>query len=317
MQPTSNEPGRDAAASEYGQATLKTLLKVVRAWAPLNVAMTATSRFALRLLGRQNEFLIKHLPRVGTVRDRLPNGRTLTLWSRGDDWVANQVYWRGWAGYEPGSSALFFRLATRSRVTLDIGAHVGFYALLAGHANPAGTVVAFEPLPFVLGRLRRNVLLNGLGNVECVGAAVGSAAGSADFYHAAVDVPCSSSLSYDFMRPTVGLARSPVRVVALDEFLAERGLCDVGLIKIDTETTEADVFRGARNLLAQARPLILCEVLPGHGVEEPLQALLGPLGYSFYLLHPDGPQPRSRIVADPVWLNYLFAPLGPDEVARL
>jgi FkbM family methyltransferase len=42
---------------------------------------------------------------------------------------------------------LFWRLACKARVTLDIGAHVGYYSVLAGMANPAGTVFAFEPLP--------------------------------------------------------------------------------------------------------------------------------------------------------------------------
>jgi hypothetical protein len=80
--------------------------------------------------------MIKHLHRFGIVRSRLPHGRTLRLWSRGDDWIANQVHWRGWDGYEPETLPLFFRLAATARVTLDVGAHVGFFTLLAGHANP-------------------------------------------------------------------------------------------------------------------------------------------------------------------------------------
>lgn len=89
---------------------------------------------------------MRHLHRLGRVATRLPDGRVLRLWSQADDWVSNQVFWRGWQGYEPETTPLFYRLARRAHVTLDVGAHVGFFSLLAGHANAAGRVFAFEPL---------------------------------------------------------------------------------------------------------------------------------------------------------------------------
>jgi hypothetical protein len=42
------------------------------------------------------EFFIKHLHRIDLVEAKLPNGRILKLKSKGDDWVSNQVFWRGW-----------------------------------------------------------------------------------------------------------------------------------------------------------------------------------------------------------------------------
>jgi len=59
----------------------------------------------------------------------------------------------------------WFHLAARAGIVLDVGAHVGFYALLAAHANPKGRVFAFEPHPSVYGRLIRNLSLNGVENV--------------------------------------------------------------------------------------------------------------------------------------------------------
>jgi hypothetical protein len=60
--------------------------------------------------------------RVGHAAAQLPNGRTVHLWSRGDDWVSNQVFWRRWAGYEPETSPIFFRAAQRAAATIDVGA---------------------------------------------------------------------------------------------------------------------------------------------------------------------------------------------------
>ncbi len=61
---------------------------------------TSMTRAALSAVGANSELVVKHLHRVGTVRRILPNGRALVLGSHGDDWISNQVYWRGWAGYE-------------------------------------------------------------------------------------------------------------------------------------------------------------------------------------------------------------------------
>lgn len=268
-------------------------------------------------LGRHSELVIKHLHRVGRVQRKLPNGRTLKLWSRADDWVSNQVYWRGWEGYEPETVPLFFRLAARARVTFDVGAYVGYYSLLAAHANPAGRVYAFEPLLPVYERLRHNVALNGLTNVQCIASAVGAEDGTADFYSTATEMPCSSSLSYAFMRSAQRVSRIQVSVLTLDRFICEQQLGRVDLIKIDTESTEPQVLRGLANTLERDRPLIICEVLQGRGSERPLEELLAPLGYRFYLLTPDGPKVRERIKGHPEWLNYLFATLDPMEASKI
>src|SRR5689334_14287435 len=114
----------------------KGALKRLRVSQPLNYLLTSTARGLLRAVGWRSEFLIKHLHRAGIAECRLPNGRKLKLWSRGDDWVSTQIFWRGLEGYEPETAQLFLRLAADSSVTLDIGAYVGFYTLLAAQANP-------------------------------------------------------------------------------------------------------------------------------------------------------------------------------------
>jgi FkbM family methyltransferase len=241
----------------------------------------------------------------------------LRLWSRGDDWISNQVFWRGWAAHERETANVFFQLAKEAQATIDIGAYVGYYSLLAAHANRFGRVVAVEPLPAIYARLLRHVKLNTLSNVECLMAAAGAREGSADFYHQAHGVPTSSSLSREFMAGVADLKATKVPVVTIDGLVRDRGLTRVDLVKIDTESTEPDVLEGMREVLARDRPWIVCEVLKGRGAEERLAPLLEPHGYRFYLLTPEGPVPRSRIEGDPVWLNYLFAarPLPALEAA--
>lgn len=292
-------------------------LKSLRASQPFNRVATSAVHGLLSATGLHSEAAVKHLHRVGPVRRRLPNGRTLCLWSRADDWVSNQIYWRGWDGYEPESVPLFFRLAARARVVFDVGAYVGFFSLLAAHANADGRVYAFEPLADAYCRLLKNAALNELKNIECIASAVGEIDGVADFYHVAGDMPCSSSLSFDFMQTAGDVRSSTVPVITLDRFVRENGLSRVDLVKIDTESTEPQVLRGMIETLRRDRPAILCEVLRGRGSETQLAEILRPLGYRFYHLTPDGPVPRDQVEGHPDWLNYLFTTLAADDLGRL
>ena len=137
------------------------------------------------------------------------------------------------------------------------------------------------------------------------------------FFHTTSSMPCSSSLSFEFMRPAGELRSTTVPLTTLDRFVRENGLDRVDLVKIDTETTEPQVLRGMNETIRRHKPFIVCEVLKGRGSEQPVEELVRSFGYRSYLLTPDGPVACNRIEGHPEWLNYLFTDLGPAEVARL
>lgn len=277
----------------------------------MNSPVTATLRAALPERARNQPFVSRYLPRAGAVEAKLPSGRVLRMWSRGDDDIASPIFWRGWAGHEPETAMWFWERAASAEVTLDIGAHVGYFTLLASLANSSGRVYAFEPLVRVRERLIHNVALNGLENVTCLPLAIGSKEGMATFFHVDHGMPSSSSLSGEFMRSIVDdgrLATSEVEVTTVDRFVDEHGLRgSVGLVKVDTENTEDDVFRGMTETLAYDRPAIVCEVLKA-STGEALEAILGPLGYRFLLLTKHGRLERDRIRPHEGWRNFAFLP---------
>lgn len=292
-------------------------LKRLRALPSVNAPLTYGVRGILRLLRTHSEFAVKHLPHVGRTRMELPNGRMAWLSSRGDDWVSNQVFWRGWDGYETEVSRIFWRLAAQARVTLDVGAHVGYYTVLAAMANPGGTVYALEPLPAVFERLMRNVAINGLQNVVAVRRAAGAVDSEADFFHVPGIIPCSSSLSEDFMRGTPAVEKVRVEVTRVDTLATEHDLQTVDLVKLDTETTEPEVLAGMVDVLHNWRPDIICEVLRDADTRA-LATALRPLGYSFYHLTDRGLEHREQLIWHPRWLNYLFttSEVPPVELSR-
>ena len=291
----------------------------MRASQPFNNLATATLRGLFSVVGQQPEFLIKHLPRTGITAVRLPNERVLQIEADGEEWIPTQLFWRGWQGYEPETASLFYRLGQTARTVLDVGAHAGFYSLLAGLANPRAEIFAFEPLPRVFKRLERNVELNKLENVRCFRLAAGASDGVFEFYFPEQAQPISSSLRSDKLVatfPADSIKHVPVTVTTLDRFVAEHEVSHVDLIKLDTERTEHDVLAGARAILAREKPTIICEVWPDAGNQKQLESILRPLGYRFYQLLPEGPTEQSEIVGSENFLNYLFT-ARPYEIGQV
>src|SRR5712692_4691633 len=137
-------------ATRATAAVLVELIRRARVLPVLNPLVTSMVRRCVSLIGASPEFAALHLPRVGEVGVQLPNGRSMRMWTNGDDFIANQVFWYGPFGYEPETSRLFFDIARTARTTLDVGSNVGYYALLAALANPAGQVIALEPMPSIV-----------------------------------------------------------------------------------------------------------------------------------------------------------------------
>ena len=296
--------------------SIKRTLKRARASQPLNRLVTSALKGLFDATGWRSEFVIKHLPRTGVMRVALPGGRALKLAASGEDWIPTQLFWRGWLGYEPEVTPLFHRLAERADAVFDVGAHVGFFSLLAGVANPAARVFAFEPLARIFTRLEQNIALNKLTNVRALCVAVGERAGTQEFYFPEADAPVASSLRGDLLLaslPAGSVQHLPVPVVTLDQVVAEHKVARVSLIKLDTERTEHEVLAGGRQLLARDQPDIFCEVWPDADNARQLADLLRPLGYRFFQLTAAGAQERTEIAGSTHDLNYLFT-TRPEEI---
>ena len=286
---------------------IKQTLKNVRDFIPINHLVTASFKYSFGLRGKAPEVITKYIPRAGSFSVKLPNGKNLKLWSKADECVTNLVYWHGWDAHEPETSRLFFQMAQEAKVIFDIGAHIGYYALLAAKAQPQAQVFAFEPLPIVFERLKHNLALNNLNNVQAFDFAAGTHGHIADFYHVPQGIPSSSGLSFEFhSRTGVEITATKVRVIALDDFIEEQKLTRLDLIKMDTEETEPDVLNGMLVSLKKFRPKIICEVLKKENPE--LEKVFSNLNYRYYRLTTDGPVEQTQISAVGLRDNFLFLP---------
>ncbi|MGI9456425.1 MAG: FkbM family methyltransferase [Aeoliella sp.] len=174
--------------------------------------------------------------------------------------------------YGENEAATFQRLLKAGDVVLDIGAHVGYFTLLAARlVGSSGKVFAFEPLPLNLAYLNRHVLANRLTNVEVLPVAVGRNAGQLSFDSA-------GGTGRGRLGDDGRTGELQVEVVSLDDMHDQGRLPGPNLIKMDVEGVEVEALHGASRLLAQYRPNILLSV-HGEAAKRESETFLRQLGY--------------------------------------
>jgi FkbM family methyltransferase len=155
------------------------------------------------------------------------------------------------ADYEPETFRFFRANIHPGNTVLDIGGHIGLFAVVAARlVGEGGKVYSFEPTPFTRGVLQEVVELNGCGRiVEIRGEAVSSQRGEATFFDTGNAISNANSL----VKTDLSKAEIRVPMISVDEFAAERGL-KIDCLKIDVEGAELDVLRGARSTFLNDRP---------------------------------------------------------------
>jgi FkbM family methyltransferase len=222
----------------------------------------------LRSLGRS----ILRLPGAGAVLRRFmnqvsPRGRRVWfqiragaaqgLWLRVEPYLEER-YLSGCP--EPSVQNEMLRHLGSGGCFYDVGAHIGFYSLLAARlVGGGGHVVAFEPDPANVAVLQENVLRNDVSHVDVIAAAVWSHGGVVKFRR--TEHPEMSSRRGAVLAPNgnrFGPGLIEVEAVTLDTFAENHRLPTV--IKIDVEGAEVEVLTGAQQLVSQTRPILIVEV---------------------------------------------------------
>jgi FkbM family methyltransferase len=170
-----------------------------------------------------------------------------------------------WLGtYEPELQAAVADAVRPGMIVYDLGANVGYVSLLtARRLGTHGRILAFEPLPANLERLRENVQLNSLRDqVQVIPLAVAARTGRARFLvHASGGM---GKVEGSAGRNGAYTEAIEVETVRLDDFVFGRGNPAPDLIKMDMEGGEVLAFPGMRRVLRRVRPLLLLEL---HGPE--------------------------------------------------
>jgi FkbM family methyltransferase len=234
------------------------------------------------LIGKALRLPLKLIP--GRTRMPIVQGRL-----RGKRWIVgsstNHGFWLGTREYE--QRRVFEDTVTEGSTVYDVGAHAGFYSMLAHViSGPRGKVIAFEPLPSNLNYLREHLRINGMEDVDVIEAAVSDKEGESLF---AVGLG-----SFDGRLAAGG--NLSVRTVTLDDLLESGRIPPPDFIKMDVEGGELAALKGSFSLLKKYHPTLF---LATHGpaVHQQCLKLLEDLDYNLFFTDGKDRSTSSEVLA--------------------
>ena len=197
-----------------------------------------------------------------------------------EPWVAS--YWLG--THEPEVQTILPQIVRPGMVVYDIGSHIEYFALMFSHlAGHDGRVFAFEPDDANLARVRRNIDLNDVENIIPVHAALPDRCGTAWLVHGGF----SGAHRVGEKQGQPSPSGAEVAILTVDSFAKGEPRRFPHLLKIDVEGAEGKVLLGARDVLHEHRPLVVCEIHKRSSGEE-TGAVLRSCGYVVYEITSEG-----------------------------
>ncbi len=189
----------------------------------------------------------------------LPGGGVpLSITGSTDDFGVIGAIERAGGRYEPHVMQVLSELVHTTDVCIDIGANIGVLTLLFARLAPEGRVYAFEPGDTSFAYLSRNVADADAANVDAAQLGVYDRTGALTLQVS----PSHPGGAYISQTDAHESASESVPVTRLDDWVADRDLAHVDVIKLDIEGAELRVLDGARATLERFRPVLVVECNP-------------------------------------------------------
>lgn len=184
--------------------------------------------------------------------------------------VSMRLYRDGY--FEEGLTRMFLEHVKLGMVVFDIGAHFGYYTLLASKlVQEHGHVHSFEPTSSSFKVLQRNA--GDKKNVTLHNCAVYSACKKLIMYDYGIEYSAFNSMYQARLQKKILHTLRPkehvVNAITIDEFVQNNHV-KPDFIKIDAESAEYEILLGMQKTIDTCRPIITLEVGDEHieGVRE-------------------------------------------------
>lgn len=191
-------------------------------------------------------------------------------------------------------SKFFCRHIQDGDTIIDVGAHYGYYSLLASVlAGPEGKVYSVEASAASFPLLLENT--SSIPNIFTYHRAASDTVGELIFYEYPGPLAEYNTMNREAYRDQAWYQKTKetvnrVKTLVLDQLLEDEKISKA-VIKIDAEGGELSVLRGLERSLEHASLTIVMEFLIGGGSDSPHQQSLEYIqskGYSVYIINADG-----------------------------
>lgn len=167
--------------------------------------------------------------------------------------------------YEIRTIKIMKRFLKKRDIFIDVGANIGYLSAIAmGFVGQSGQVHSFEPVPSHFMRLSNVAEMNPRYKIFVNQYALGDTKGKSkinvtNLPNIGWNIMVSGFMSTETIKETVEVA-----VTTLGNYIEEKKLNNIALIKIDTEGYELPILRGMEDYFLNnaARPAIICEIAP-------------------------------------------------------
>lgn len=216
-------------------------------------------------------------------------------------------YWSAMSRVDPVLYSMAKEIVKPSSIVWDVGSNVGLFTFCAAaRSGQTGMVLAIEPDVWLANLIHRSarrldtykykcarvdVLCASISDTNRISElSIAQGARASNYISGAVGSPQAKGARY--AQPTI--------TVTLDFML--RFFPAPSVLKIDVETHEIGVLKGAERLLNEFRPTIWCEVSPQNS--DDVTKLLHAANYKLY-----GAETQPHPAIDRAWFNTLAMPL--------
>jgi FkbM family methyltransferase len=174
--------------------------------------------------------------------------------------LSDLMQWYLFWGFRDPSHEALISLCKPGSTVVDVGANIGITALRCAHlSGESGKVVAIEPDPLNVARLRANIARNPAPNIEVLEVALGDREGTVG-----LGVPNARNRGGTRVETSLSLTTAEVQTTTLDHIAETHLDLRPNLLKIDVEGYETKVLRGGLRFISAFRPVIFLEVSDEH-----------------------------------------------------
>lgn len=159
--------------------------------------------------------------------------------------------------YEPEDELMAYNLLKDGDTILDVGAHIGWYAINFARRFPSSRVYAFEPIEVTFDVLKRNIDRNHIKNITACNYGCSDKEEEKFLYYFKGG---SAIASVENLINHKNAKKVKCVLKTIDRIVQELKIPSVDFIKCDAEGSELFVIQGAAETIKKFKPIIFAEL---------------------------------------------------------